>query len=66
MLNRELRDCQDLGAPEQMPRFIGRAIFMLMTPKPGAKGKERENGEGPRDARARPGPAAEPEQISAQ
>ncbi|MBP7830554.1 MAG: translation initiation factor IF-3 [Kiritimatiellae bacterium] len=49
VMNRVLKDCQDLGTPEQMPRFIGRAIFMLLCPKPGAK---------PRGAEAKPAPAA--------
>ncbi|HOW98728.1 MAG TPA: translation initiation factor IF-3 [Kiritimatiellia bacterium] len=49
VMNRVLKDCQDIGTPEQMPRFIGRAIFMLLCPKPGAK---------PKAAEAKPAPAA--------
>ena len=37
VMNRVLKDCLDLATPEQTPRFIGRAIFMLLCPKPGAK-----------------------------
>lgn len=50
VMNRVLKDCQDIGTPEQMPRFIGRAIFMLLCPKPGAK---------PRPAEAKPAAPAE-------
>lgn len=33
LLNRVIRDCQDLSTPEQMPKFLGRNLFMLLTPR---------------------------------
>jgi translation initiation factor IF-3 len=47
VMNRVLKDCQDIGTPEQMPRFIGRAIFMLLCPKPGAKPRVSDGPEAP-------------------
>ena len=43
VMNRVLKDTLDVGHAEQTPRFIGRAIFMLLTPKPGHRGKVRED-----------------------
>lgn len=37
VMNRVLRDCQDIGMAEQAPKFLGRNLFMLISPKPGLK-----------------------------
>lgn len=37
VMNRVLKDCQDVGTAEQMPRFVGRAIYMLLCPKSGSR-----------------------------
>lgn len=39
VMNRIIKDCQDIGAAEQPPKFLGRNIFMLLCPRPGAKAK---------------------------
>ncbi len=39
VMNRVIKDCEDLGFPEQPPRMLGRSIIMLMTPKPPEKKK---------------------------
>ena len=52
VMNRVLKDCLDIGTPEQTPRFIGRAIFMLLCPKPGAKPRAGEEQQAPETAAA--------------
>jgi len=37
VLNRVLKDCQDIGIAEQAPKFLGRNLFMLVSPKPSLK-----------------------------
>ena len=37
VMNRVIRDCQDIGMAEQPPKFLGRNIYMLLSPKPGTK-----------------------------
>ena len=38
-MNRVIADCQDLGVPEQTPKFLGRNLFMLLSPKPATRAK---------------------------
>lgn len=37
VMNRAMKDCADIGNPEQPPRLVGRSVIMLMTPKPTTK-----------------------------
>jgi translation initiation factor IF-3 len=39
LMNRVMKDCQDLATPEQAPKFLGRNLFMLLSPKPGVRTK---------------------------
>ncbi len=60
VMNRVIKECQDLGSAEQMPKFLGRNLFMLLTPKPGAKVRQHaEDAPGPaRGEREAPKPPA--------
>jgi translation initiation factor IF-3 len=53
VVNRVIKDCQDVATAEQAPKLMGRAIFMLMTPRPGMKSKPK------------PAPVPEEQNISA-
>ena len=50
VINRVMGDVQDICMPEQAPKLMGRAIFMLLTPKPSTKlkGKAEAPAEAPR------------------
>ncbi len=39
LMNRVIKDCEDLATPEQSPKFLGRNLFMLLSPKPGVRMK---------------------------
>jgi len=41
LLNRVIEDCAEFAAPEQMPKFLGRNLFMLLSPKTGQKAKRQ-------------------------
>ena len=41
VMNRVIRDCQDIAVPEQTPKFLGRNLFMLLTPRPSTKAKQQ-------------------------
>jgi translation initiation factor IF-3 len=41
LVNRVIQDCQDLAIPEQAPKSIGRAIFMLLSPKPSIRARQK-------------------------
>ncbi|MCU0915573.1 MAG: Gfo/Idh/MocA family oxidoreductase [Planctomycetes bacterium] len=41
VMKRVIRDCEDIATPEQMPKFLGRNLFMLLTPRPSAKAKQQ-------------------------
>ncbi len=56
VMNRVLKDCQDLSTPEQMPRFMGRAIFMLLCPKPSVRGRASGGDGAPPERREAPVP----------
>ncbi len=42
LMNRIIQDCQDLGTPEQMPKFLGRNLFMLLTPRPRIRARAQQ------------------------
>ena len=42
LMNRVIKDCEGVGVAEQAPKFLGRNIFMLLTPKPGAKPRQKQ------------------------
>jgi translation initiation factor IF-3 len=37
LMNRVIKDCQDLATPEQAPKFLGRNLFMLLSPRPSVR-----------------------------
>ncbi len=37
ILNRVLRDCEDVATPDQVPTRMGRALFMMLGPRRGAR-----------------------------
>ena len=37
LMNRVMKDCSDLATPEQAPKFLGRNLFMLLSPRPGIR-----------------------------
>ncbi|MFH0953809.1 MAG: translation initiation factor IF-3 [Verrucomicrobiota bacterium] len=39
VMNRVIKDCQDLGSAEQAPKFLGRNLYMLLSPKPSTRAK---------------------------
>jgi translation initiation factor IF-3 len=41
VMKRVIHDCQDIAVPEQMPKFLGRNLFMLLTPRPSTKTKQQ-------------------------
>lgn len=47
VMNRVLRDCQDIGMAEQAPKFFGRNLFMLISPKPSAKARQQASAPAP-------------------
>ena len=42
VMNRVLKDCQDLASAEQAPKFLGRNLFMLLSPKPVVKARQHQ------------------------
>lgn len=46
LMNRVIADLKEFGAPEQMPKLMGRSLIMLMTPKPGLRQKVAKTVEG--------------------
>jgi translation initiation factor IF-3 len=41
VMKRVIRDCDDIAIPEQTPKFLGRNLFMLLTPRPSTKAKQQ-------------------------
>lgn len=54
VMNRVLKDCQDLASAEQAPKFLGRNLFMLLSPKPVVKARQASPGA---EGRAKPATA---------
>jgi translation initiation factor IF-3 len=42
VLNRVIKECEDLANVEQTPQLFGRNLIMRLTPKPAAKGKAQK------------------------
>jgi translation initiation factor IF-3 len=40
VINRVMKDCADLAIPEQAPKFLGRNLFMLLSPKPSVRARQ--------------------------
>ncbi len=55
VVNRILRDTQEWATPEQAPKILGRAIFMLLSPKQSTRARPPAAG-----AKPLPAPAANP------
>lgn len=45
LLNRVIKDSQAIGIAEQAPKFLGRNLFMLLSPRPGARAARQKQQE---------------------
>jgi translation initiation factor IF-3 len=45
VINKVIRECQDLASAEQSPKLMGRAIFMLLSPKPNIRARQKVQGQ---------------------
>ena len=42
VMKKVLRDCADIGIAEQPPKLMGRAIYMLLSVRPGVKSRQKQ------------------------
>ena len=64
MMKRVVKECDDIALSDKSPQHMGRTLLMLLSPRPGAKGKPVAKPDQPPAASAPSAPPPRPPQAS--